>query len=712
MSTPASEKLLDRELSWIEFNARVLEESMDETNPLMERLKFMGIVSSNFDEFFMVRLASFGDAQAHLKEIYKRAFALIDRQHGHFEHALVPALEKAGIARVHPRGLTDRQRDYLNGLLQKELLPLLTPIALREGQPLPILVNLSLYRVVQLIDPAEPKKPYYALIELPRNYPRMIALPAEQRYEFILLEDVISLFANELFSGYEITGQGMIRITRGAELTLDEEKDEDFAKVMTEALRTRRNSFIVRLEISAADAVADFFKKQLEVPEHRIHRIGEWMDLKGLSQLAFQPAFEHLRRPAWVPRPSPEFQGEEDLWTVLKTRDVMLHHPYESFDAYLQFLKLAASDPDVLAIKHTLYRAAHPSAVIAHLEKAAENGKQVTVLVELKARFDEQRNIEWAERLINAGATVLYGVAGLKTHAKACLVVRREPEGIRRYLHLATGNYNERTARLYSDLGLFTSREEITSDVASFFNVITGYSHPVGFRKIEIAPYGLRRRLERLILREGMRASKEHPGLILAKMNSLVDPQIIEALYRASQAGVKIRLNVRGICCLRPGVPGLSENIEVVSIVDMFLEHSRIFYFHNGGDDEVFLSSADWMPRNLEKRLEILFPVEDERLKKTVTELLQLYFKDNAKSWLLQPDGSYRRKEPGDEKRFRVQEFLCKRAQQQSGAAEKSVVLRDLKPQKPKVQMTGDVPTSGGGDSEPGHEIRIIPPER
>ncbi|HTL46477.1 MAG TPA: polyphosphate kinase 1 [Verrucomicrobiae bacterium] len=711
MTATETPKYFDRELSWIEFNARVLAEAMDETNPLMERMKFSGIASSNFDEFFMVRLASLGDGQEMLKEVYARAFKLMDRQHEHFEKTLAPEMEKAGILRVRPQGLSEAQRVYLSQLLQKELLPLLTPIAIRDDQPVPVLVNLSLYRVVELMDPAEAKNRYHAMIELPKNYPRLIALPSETGYAFILLEDVISLFAPELFSGYEIVDQGLLRLTRGAELSLDEEKDEDFAKVMTEALRLRRKSFFVRVEASGSEKMMDYITKRLEVPAHRVYKSGEWMDLKSISQLAFQPQFENLRRPAWTPLPSRDFQ-EQDVWTLLKERDVIVHHPYESFDAFLRFLKEASQDPDVLAIKQTLYRAAHPSAVIAHLEKAAENGKQVTVLVELKARFDEQRNIEWAERLVNAGATVLYGVAGLKTHAKCCLVVRRETEGIKRYLHLSTGNYNERTGRLYSDLGFFTSQEEITSDVASFFNVITGFSHPVGFRKIEIAPYGLRRKLERLILREGMRSNKQEPGMIMAKMNSLVDPQIIEALYRASQAGVKIKLNVRGICALRPGVPGLSENIEVVSIVDMFLEHSRIFYFRNGGDEDVFLSSADWMPRNLEKRLEIMFPVEDDKLKKSLIELLGLYFKDNVKSWVLQPDGSYRRKEAGDEKKFRVQEALCKKALQQAESASKSTAVRDLKPQKPKMEMGGDGKDAASEPLAASRDIKILPPEK
>lgn len=339
---------------------------------------------------------------------------------------------------------------------------------------------------------------------------------------------------------------------------------------------------------------------------------------------------------------------------------MLVHHPYESFDSILHFLKTAASDPDVLAIKQTLYRAAEPSAVIENLEKAAENGKQVTVIVELKARFDEHRNIEWAERLVNAGATVLYGVAGFKIHAKVCLVVRREAAGIKRYVHLGTGNYNEKTAKLYTDLGLFTSDEAITEDITSFFNVMTGFSQPLGFNSITTAPYGLKQMLEKMILREGMKATAEQPGFIMAKMNSLVDHDIIEALYRTSQAGVKILLNIRGVCCLRPGVGGLSENIQVVSIIDMFLEHSRVFYFQNGGDEEIYLSSADWMPRNLVRRLELMFPIREPKMVAYVKDLLSLYFKDNQKAWDLRPDGNYIKRVEKEEKDFRIQPYLCK----------------------------------------------------
>jgi len=710
-SETKKDRYFDREMSWIDFNARVLHEAMDPSNPLMERLKFTGIVSSNFDEFFMVRMASLADTDPVLKEVYSRAFQLCDLQREDFEKILAPELEKAGLVRVRPQHLTERQREYLNNLLHQELMPLLTPIAIRDENTLQSLVNMSLYRIFQLTDPKVSGSLHYAVVELPKSYSRIISLGSESGYAFILLEDVVSLFARELFPGYQILQQGSIRITRAADLSLDEEKDEDFAKVMSEALRLRRASYITRLEVSAPDELAAFLKEQLKTPDHKIYRTGEWIDLKSISQMAFQPIFENLKRPAWVPKPVQDFEEAEDVWALLKERDVMVHQPYESFDAFLHFLNEAARDPDVLAIKQTLYRAAQPSSVVSCLERALENGKQVTVLVELKARFDEQRNIEWARRLVNAGATVLYGVAGLKTHAKACLVVRREIEGIKRYLHLSTGNYNEKTARLYTDIGLFTSNDAMSSDVASFFNVITGFSHPVGFSKIEIAPYGLRKKIERLILRESMRSNKDRPGMIIAKMNSLVDQEVIDALYHASQAGVEIKLNVRGVCRLKPGVKGLSENIEVVSIVDMFLEHSRIFYFLNDGDEEVYLSSADWMPRNFDRRLELLFPVDDKKIKKNLSDLLKLYFKDNTKAWRLGSDGGWTKIEASDkEKRFRVQEYLMKKTQQAAEAAPKSVNVRELKPQKPKMDL-GNPEVKSMKKHLPSHrDIKIIPP--
>ena len=678
---------LNRELSWIEFNARVLAEAMDETNPVLERLKFLGIVSSNFDEFFMVRVASLIESDPVFVQVYQKAFELMTRQGNYFKDVLVPELEKSGIRRLLPHQLTDRQREFVENLFQKEIVSLLTPIAIQKDRPLPLLLNLRLYIVVELLEPKEKTTGHFAVIEVPKNYPRMINLPTDEGYPFILIEDLIAMYMKELFQGYEVIHHGLLRVTRGAELSLDEEKDEDFAKVMSEALRIRRGGEILRMETAVPLAMAKSIQKLWELPDQKIFQTQAWMDLKGIAQLASQPIYENLKRPAWIPQHIPEIEESEDLWAVLREKDVLIHYPYESFDSFMKFLSQAATDPDVLAIKQTLYRTGRDSRVIRLLRKAAESGKQVTVLIELKARFDEEENIEGAKQLESSGVTVLYGVAGLKTHAKACLVIRREQEGIRRYAHLSTGNYNEKTAQIYSDLGLFTSDNALTRDLATFFNIITGYSNPVGFSKIEIAPFGLRRKLERLILREAM--AEGASGLIMAKLNSLVDPEIIEALYRASQKGVKIKLNVRGVCCLVPGIKGVSENIEVTSIVDMFLEHARIFYFRNNGDEEVYLSSADWMPRNLNRRLEILFPISHEKHKRNLIELLKNYFKDNVKSWGLTPDGTYIKNITG-EKRFRVQEVLSKMALEKREEINKTG-WKDLKPQRPKVQVEGGI---------------------
>jgi polyphosphate kinase len=687
MDNTPQERYFDRELSWIRFNARVLAEAMDPANPVLERLKFIGIVSSNFDEFFMVRVSSIPKTDPLLPEIYRQAFSLIRKQLFYFKEILASELEAAGIARVLPQALNEKQLLYVKNLFLTEFLPLLTPLAIHEEQPFPNLVNLGLYRFFELTESSDLAAKRYALVEIPKNCPRMITLPSESVHAFILIEDVIGLFAQELFRGFMIGRQGTLRVTRGAEFTIDEEKDEDLAKLMSEALRSRRESPVVRLEIDAPDDMMDRLKRKMGLEDREIFKNEGWPDLKSISQLAFQPGFERLKRSEWIPRPVLEMTEARDLWGLLKEKDVLVHYPYDSFSAFLRFISAAAEDPDVLAIKQTLYRTGHHSQVINALEKAVENGKQVTVLVELKARFDEEQNIEEAKRLERAGATVLYGVVGLKTHSKVCLIVRREAAGIKRYLHLGTGNYNEKTAQIYSDLNLFTSQDELAADVSSFFNLMTGFSSPGHYSKLEVAPYGLRRRLLRLIFRESAQTSPERPGLIIAKMNSLVDKEIIDALYRASQKGVQIKLNVRGICRLRPGVKGLSENIEVVSIVDMFLEHSRLFYFSNAGDEEVYLSSADWMPRNFDRRLELMFPVEDKKNKKELIQLLGLYFKDNTKSWVLSPNGEYKKKERGEEKKFRVQEYLCQKALENEALHDKQLTL-ELKPQRPKKEIS------------------------
>ena len=682
-------KFIARESSWLQFNRRVLAEAMDPSLPLLERLKFIGIVSSNLDEFFMVRVASLLEYPEEMRAASREAFELIESQTRYFSEGLVPEMQKAGIERVFPQGLTDRERQHVTFFFRHELFPVLTPIAIYPDKPVPVLSNLNLYLGVSLKEASAGKDDLlHAVIEVPRIFPRMIVLPKETSYRFLLIEDVIKMFVEEFFPGFEAVETGLLRITRAAEMTIDEEKDEDFAEVMTEVLRRRQQNSIVRLEISASDAQVSYWSERLGMDIFSVWNNPSWMDLKSISQLAFQPVFFDLKRPSWVPKPLPQFDKAQDIWTAIREKDVLVHHPYDSFDAVSRFVHTAAEDPDVLAIKQTLYRAGPQSSVISALEKAGENGKNVTALIELKARFDEDSNIHWARRLEMAGVNVLYGVSGFKTHAKACRVIRREADGIRKYVHLSTGNYNEKTAALYSDIGLFTCQEEIAQDLSSFFNMVTGYSQPAAWRKIEVAPFGLRRRIIRLIGREVMRSTREKPGLIRAKMNSLADPEVIEALYRASQKGVRIELNVRGICGLRPGMTGVSENISVISVVDMFLEHSRIFYFQNGGDEEVYLSSSDWMPRNFDRRIEIMFPVEAQATKKEVIDILGRYFLDNTKAWRLLEGGGYEKLSPKDPaEAFRAQEYFCKKAQDREKQMQKAAI-KELKPQKPGASRT------------------------
>jgi len=678
------DKFFDREMSALEFNARVLAEGMEAANPLMERLKFIGIVSSNMDEFFQVRIASLKAGGADLAPIRGKARSLLQTCNDYFLKTMVPELAAAGFVRLQPESCNPQQLEFLKTYFQKELLPILTPIALADDRPLPVLANLRLHAVFGLEDINNRAERRYAVLEVPPKVaPRLVFLPTEKWHPFVLIEDLLMAFAAELFPGYTVVEKGVLRLTRGSELMLDEEKDEDFLQVMSEALKERITGDIVRLEVSADANWSRALQKKLGLATEDVEMNTSWIDLKTVSQLAFQPGFESLKRAGWEPRAVPDFERADDLWKLLKQKNVLTLLPYESFDAVVRFLETAAEDPDVLAIKQTLYRTDSDSPVLKLLERAALKGKRVTALVELKARFDEENNIEWARRLIAAGATVLYGVAGFKTHAKALLVVRREPEGIKRYVHLSTGNYNQKTARLYSDVGYFSSEEVLTSEISAFFNMITGFSQPPTWAKIDVAPYGLRRRLLRMIRRETLRSTPEKPGLIRAKMNSLVDTDLIEALYQASNAGVKVELNVRGICRLRPGVARLSENIRVISIVDMFLEHSRIFYFENGGDSEVYLSSADWMPRNLDRRLELLFPVDDSESKKRLCDTVDLYFRDNTHAWELKSDGSWQRLEAGKNKKIRAQEILCERAASAEDIVRKAMP-EDLKPQRPK----------------------------
>jgi polyphosphate kinase len=656
------ELFLNRELSWLEFNGRVLEEARDPTNPLLERLKFACIVASNLDEFFMVRVAALKNDLAEgdtapdaagltpaqqLQRISERAHAMVDELYATLTGEILPPLGERGLKLVRPGDLDQRARESLAKYYREEVLPALTPLAIDASRPFPMLAALSLNLAV-LIGPADgEEEPRLAVVQVPARLPRLVRPPGVEGMVHLLLENVIWAELASLFPGQEIRDVAAFRVARDAELDFDDEGGRDLMEVVEEELRNRRRSGVVRLEVEdgVTGPLLALLVSRLEVAPEDVYRVRGPVDIRPLMSLVDLPFLEDLRDPPLKPQPVVDVTGDA-LFSLLDERDVVLHHPYESFDPVVSLLTSAAEDPDVLAIKQTLYRTSGDSPVVRSLERAAENGKQVTVLFELLARFDEQSNIRWARRLEEAGCHVIYGIRGYKTHSKIALVVRRGRKGIRRYVHLGTGNYNERTARLYTDFGLMTSDAEIGEDASTFFNALTGYSDPPRMKKLVMAPTHLRDRILRLVNRERQRAEAGAPAEIRAKMNSLVDEEIIRALYDAARAGVRIRLAVRGICCLRPGLKGVSDSIEVVSVVDRFLEHSRILQFKNGGDEEVYLSSADWMPRNLDRRIELLFPVESAEGRQKALLALDAIVQDNVKGRRLSPDGSYKRRRP------------------------------------------------------------------
>ena len=668
------ELFINRELSWLEFNDRVLREGLDESLPLLERLKFLSIVSSNLDEFFLIRVAGLSQQVAaglrrrdlsgltpaqQLAAIAERAHRMVAEQTEGIHRALQD-LATRGVYFLDVAGATSQQRRFLTSYFHNEILPMLTPLAVEKLDPCPMLPGLRLMLGFRLAPLAAGKAAdWIAVVPVPSGLPRFVALPAEEGLHLVRLEDIIAAHAGAMFPDNEVRAAVTFRLTRDADVAIDDDAVGDLLEAVEQAVLSRRRRHVVRLELSARPdrRLKKWLTEFTGVKTKGVYEIDGMLDAKALMEVATRPGFDELKIPDWPPLPPGDLAGEEDLWQVLRDRDVMLFHPYESFDPVVQLLDLAADDPNVLAIKQTLYRTSGDSPVIAALERAASNGKQVTVLVELKARFDEQQNVNWARRLEEAGAYVIYGIAGYKTHAKALLIVRREAGRVRRYVHLATGNYNDKTARLYSDIGVMTTHSEIAADTAAFFNLLTGYSEAVGWSKLTIAPTDLRARFLELIDREIQASTPEEPGLIVVKVNSLHDEKIARALYKASRAGVRVKLNVRGICCLRPGVKRISRNIEVVSIVDRFLEHARVFYFRNGGHEEVYMSSADWMTRNLDKRLELLFPILDPKLRRRTVDILDTFFADNVKSRRLRADGSYERVEQ-DDKLVRAQEVF------------------------------------------------------
>ena len=666
MSEP---KYLNRALTWLGFNGRVLEEAQDPSNPILERARFLGIFASNLDEFFMIRVAGVrelvragldhrepdGSAPAELlatiasktRELCLAAAALYAKEIG-------PALREMGV-RFVAADLEPRERAFLDRLFAREIFPVLTPAAIDPALPFPHVTNLALYLAVRL--EREGGEPRLAMIQLPRTAPRWIQVGGKDDVRFVLLEDVIREHLGDLFEGHTVAEAVAFRVTRDADFATDDQEAEDLVDAVRQILKSRMRGDPVRLEVEegASDAVVGRLAEALKLSDDDVYKLPAPLDLRFLTEFARLPSLPAPRAEPWAPQPQPGIPPGDGIWSALSERDILLFHPYESFEPVLRILRLAAEDPSVLAIKQTLYRTSSGSEVVRALERAAENGKQVTVLLELQARFDEERNVNWARRLEDAGAQVLYGLAGLKTHAKALLIVRRGPGGIERYAHLGTGNYNEKTVLEYSDLSLLTADDDLCADLTAFFNVVTGYSEPLPWRRLAMAPLGLRQRFLGLIRREIEKSSAEEPGQIRAKMNALVDTALIDALYEASKAGVRIDLNVRGSCLLRPGLKGWSENIRVVTVVDRFLEHSRIFEFRNGGDTEVFIGSADWMPRNLDRRVELVVPVVDPDHRARLGRILDTLFADNVKARELRADGTLVKRD-GRKRPLRAQE--------------------------------------------------------
>jgi polyphosphate kinase len=657
---------INRELSWLEFNQRVLDEALERRNPLLERLKFFTIVSSNLDEFFEVRVAGIKQqiesevversvdgltATETFQAVVRRVRRMIRDQYACWREDLMPALAKNGIRVLEMKQVSGADLEWLQHYYQTQVRPVLTPLAIDPAHPFPQLLNKSLNLIVRLEMRKEGETlKNMAVVQLPGILPRLVRLPrAGSEQDYVYLGELIGDSLGDLFPGTKILGYWPFRVTRNSELYIDEEEIVNLLKAVETELHNRRKGDAVRLEIDHAcpEQIRTALLKTLRLAEDDLYLIDGPLNPTRLMVLYQGDHSPELRdRPFVAPVPK-AFREQEDLFAIIRQRDVLLHHPYENFSSVVDFLDQAAEDPDVLAIKETLYRTGGDPRVIGALMNAVRNGKQVTAVVELRARFDEAKNIQWAQQLEENGVHVVYGLVGYKIHAKVCLVVRREGQSIRRYVHLSTGNYNPTTARLYTDVGLFTCRPEFGEDATNLFNLLTGICQFRPMQKLLVAPFDLQARMLQLIEREAENARQGLPARIIAKMNSLVEPEIIGALYGASQAGVKIDLIVRGICCLRPGVKGASENITVRSIVDRFLEHSRIYYFENARQPEVFVSSADWMPRNLFRRIEVAFPVKDGNLRERIIgEILATSLADNVKARLLQSDGSYRRVVP------------------------------------------------------------------
>lgn len=675
-----AENFVNRELSWLDFDYRILEEARDKNLPLFERLKFLSITASNLDEFFMVRVASLKDMVharytkpdiaglqplAQLDAIGEKTHRLVEMQYSTYNRSLLPTLRQNGLRIVtRHEELTAEEGRYVDRYFKENVFPVLTPMAVDSSRPFPLVHNKSLNIAAVLKKKEGDGELDFAIVRVPGVLSRIVEIPETDGQVVILLEEVIERNIQSLFLNYDIITAHPFRIMRNADLTIDEEEAEDLLKEIERQLKKRQWGEVIRMEIEedVDKRVLKRLKKEFDIHSADIYEIPGPLDLTFLMKMYGMRGFDHLKAPVYIPQPNPALMNEDDIFTNIRKGDILLHHPYETFDPVVNFIKVAARDPEVLAIKQTLYRVSGHSPIIAALAEAADNGKQVSVLVELKARFDEENNINWAKMLEKAGCHVIYGLLGLKTHSKITLVVRREEDRIRRYVHLGTGNYNDSTAKLYTDCGLFTCHPQIGEDATAVFNMLSGYSEPLNWNQLSVAPIWLRKRFMRMIQRETAYASSGRPARIVAKVNSLCDREIIGALYEASCAGVKIDLIVRGICCLKAGISGLSENISVRSIVGNFLEHSRIFYFENDGAPEIYMGSADWMPRNLDRRVEILFPILDEELRKKALHILNVQLEDNLKAHVLMPDGTYQKIDRRGKASIGAQDTFCQEA--------------------------------------------------
>lgn len=679
----------NRELSWIKFDRRVLNEARDKSIPLLERLKFLSITSSNLDEFFMVRVASLKDmlhagvknvdiagmnAAKQLERINEDTKELVNMQYSTYNRSLLPMLNQENIYIIDAyEKLTEEQAEFVDRYFENEVYPVLTPMAVDSGRPFPLISNKSL-NIAAILESKgggllgdKDGEIEFATVQVPSGMARLVPVPSHNPEEkiFVLLEQVIEKNIDKLFSNYKVVCAHPYRIMRDADFSIDEDEAPDLLKEIQKQLKKRKWGEVIRLEVEEGidKKLLTFLREELHVENKQdIFYINGPIDFTFLMKMYGLEGCDHLRYAPHEPQLVPEIMPGEDIFAAIQKGDILLHHPYQSFGPVIELIRQAANDDQVLAIKMTLYRVSGHSPIIASLAQAAENGKQVTVLVELKARFDEENNIVWAKKLEQAGCHVIYGIVGLKTHSKIALVVRREEEGIRRYVHLGTGNYNDSTAKLYTDCGMLTCSEAVGEDATAVFNMLSGYSEPLSWNYLAMAPLWLRKKFLKLIRREIRNAKEGRQAYIRAKMNSLCDQEIIEALYEASAAGVRIELLVRGICCLKAGLKGISENIHVRSIVGNYLEHSRIFDFCNDGHSEVFMGSADWMPRNLDRRVEIVFPVLDEALKEKVLHILDVEFEDNVKAHILQPDGTYEKIDKRGKVLINSQEIFCKEA--------------------------------------------------